>query len=248
MATGHEAGGFWVLNSSMRPIPETLQAIAELEPSLDDGTFLERLLSMGSSAETIAPDCVGVSVALRLHGVTFTLVSTTDEVAALDAVQYLSSGPCVQAVDDEHGIAASSEDLLDEPGWRAFAQATAAAGVRSTLTFPIVEGGMAVGSVNLYGSSDGAFDGKHHQLAEVFGAWAPGGVSNADLTFSTREDAVLAPAQLRDEARVDVATGIVAALRDVDVPTAAGLMLDAARRAGVPLVKLAEVIIHLRGS
>ena len=45
---------------------------------------------------------------------------------------------------------------------------------------------------------------------------------------------------------MDVATGIVAALREVDVQTAAELMQDAARRAGVPLVELAEVIIHLR--
>ena len=232
----------------MRAIPETLQAIAELEPYLDDGTLLDRLLAMGSRAQTIAPDCVGVSVAMRQHGVTFTLVSSADEVAALDAVQYLTSGPCVEAVDDGHGIAASSQELMDEPGWRAFAQATAAAGVRSTLTFPIVQGGRAVGSVNLYGSSDHAFDGRHQPLADVFGAWAPGGVSNADLSFSTREVAVRAPAKLRDEARVDVATGIVAAMREVDVQTAAGLIQDAARRAGVPLVKLAEVIIHLRSS
>ena len=177
----------------MRAIPETLQAIAELEPYLDDGTLLERLLAMGSRAQTIAPDCVGVSVAMRQHGVTYTLVSTSDEVSALDAVQYLTSGPCVQAVDDGHGIAASSDELMAEPGWRAFAQATAAAGVRSTLTFPIVQGTRTVGSVNLYGGSDHAFDGRHQQLADVFGAWAPGGVSNADLSFSTREVAVRAP-------------------------------------------------------
>ena len=122
----------------MEPIPETLAAIGELEPCLDDGTLLEQLVAMSSSRKTIAPDCVGVSVALRQHGVTFTLVASAEEVAALDAVHYLSSGPCVQAVDDGRGIAASSADLLDEPGWQAFAQATAAAGVRSTLTFPIL--------------------------------------------------------------------------------------------------------------
>jgi GAF domain-containing protein len=232
----------------MEPIPETLAAIGELEPYLDDGTLLEQLVTMSSSAQTIAPDCVGVSVALRQHGVTFTLVASAEEVAALDAVQYLSSGPCVQAVDDGRGIAASSADLLDEPGWQAFAQATAAAGVRSTLTFPILKNEQAVGSVNLYGRSDDAFEGRHRRLAAVFGAWAPGGVSNADLSFSTRDAAVRAPAKLQAEARVDVATGIVAALKEVDVQAAAELMLDAARRAGVPLVTLAELIIDLQKS
>jgi GAF domain-containing protein len=152
----------------------------------------------------------------------------------------------VEAGDEGRRIATSSEDLLDEPRWQAFAQATAAMGVRSTLTFPVMEGGRTVGTVNLYGSSDAAFEGKHQEIAAVFGAWSPGGVSNADLSFSTREAAVQAPERLRDQARVDVAIGIVAAMRQVDVQTAAELMLDASRRAGVPMPKLAEVIIHLR--
>jgi GAF domain-containing protein len=229
----------------MEPIPETLEAIAELDPHLDDGTLLERLLEMGSSVREIAPDCVGVSVASRRHEVTFTLVATTDEVAALDAIQYLCSGPCVEAVETGEGIATSGDDSMNEPGWQAFAQATAALGVRSTLTFPIIEDGAATGSVNLYGRSDAAFDGKHQRLAAVFGAWAPGAVSNADLSFSTRETAAKAPEQLRTQARVDVATGIVAAVRGVDVASAEELMLDAARRAGISLHKLAEVVLHL---
>ena len=230
----------------MEPVPETLEAIAELEPYLDDGSLLEQLLVRASMAQAIAPDCVGVSVASRQHGVTFTLVATSEEVATLDSVQYLTSGPCVEAVDDQQGMATSADDLLSEPRWKAFAQATAAAGVRSTLTFPIIEAGEAVGSVNLYGSSEDAFSGKSQQLAAVFGAWAPGAVSNADLSFTTRQAAARAPEELRDQARVEVATGIVAAMREVDVTKANELLREAARRAGVPLAKLARVIIHLR--
>jgi GAF domain-containing protein len=232
----------------MEPIPETLEAIAELGPEIDDGTFLERLLEMGSSVQTVAPDCVGISVASRRPGVTFTLVATSEEAAALDAVQYLCSGPCVEAVETDEGIATTGDDLMSEPRWQADAQATAAAGVRSTLTFPILEDGTATGSVNLYGSSAAAFDGKHQRLAAVLGAWTPGAVSNADLSFSTRMAATRAPEQLRTRARVDVATGIVAALRGVDVTSAEELMLDAARRAGISLPTLAEAIIHLRNS
>ena len=45
---------------------------------------------------------------------------------------------------------------------------------------------------------------------------------------------------------MDVATGILAALAHLDLRKAEELLRDAARRAGVPLVKLAEVIIELR--
>ena len=231
---------------AMEPIPQTLEALDELDPYVDHDTLLEQLTGMGARSRSIAPDCVGVSLASREHGVTFTLVATSEEIAALDGVQYVSSGPCVEVVQVEHGLATTSRDLLSEPGWLLFGQATAAAGIRSTLTFPIVESDEVVGSVNLYGRSEDAFAGKHQELAAAFGAWAPGAVSNADLSFSTRSVAEQAPNQLRSQTQVEVATGILAAASDIDVERAKEKLRDAAQRAGVPVFKLAEVIISLR--
>lgn len=230
----------------MEPIPETLEAIGELDPFLDDGSLLDQLLRTATRARAVAPDLVGVSVAVQEHGVTFTLVATDEEAAALDGVQYLTSGPCVEGLDDGQGMATTQEDLLSEPRWQALGRAAAAAGVRSTLTFPIAKAGRVVGTVNLYGGSSDTFAGKHQELAAVFGAWAPGAVSNADLSFSTRRTAEQAPDVLRAQAQVDAATGILAAARNVDVETALEHLVDAAQRAGVPLVKLAQTILELR--
>ncbi len=230
----------------MEPIPETLEAIGELDALVDDSSLLEQLIRTAALARAVAPDLVGVSVAVQEHGVTFTLVATDEESAALDAVQYLNSGPCVDGLDQGQGMATTQEDLLSEPRWQALGRAAAAAGVRSTLTFPIARAGRVVGTVNLYGGSEDTFTGKHRQLATVFGAWAPGAVSNADLSFSTRRTAEQAPDLLRMQAQVDAATGILAAARNVDVETALDHLRDAAQRAGVPLVKLAQTIIELR--
>ncbi|MGZ5398385.1 MAG: GAF and ANTAR domain-containing protein [Nocardioides sp.] len=230
----------------MEPIPETLEAIDELDPYLDDGSLLEQITRMAVEAAVIAPDLVGVSVAAQAHGVTFTLVATDEVTAALDGVQYLASGPCVDGLAEEQGVATTTQDLLSEPRWQAFGRAGAAAGVRSTLTFPIVNEGNVVGTVNIYGGSDDAFTGRHEQLAMVFGAWAPGAVANADLSFSTRRVAESAPELLRDQAQVDAATGILAAARNVDVETAKEHLMDAAQRAGVPLVKLAQAVLEVR--
>ena len=187
-------------------------------------------------------------MAARALGVTFTLVATDEETAGLDAMQYLSSGPCVEALESGQGIATGPADFLSEGRWQALGQATAAAGIRSTLTFPIVDAEAVVGTVNLYGRSDDAFAGKHEQLASVFRAWAPGAVTNADLAFSTRRLAEQAPGLLREQALIDTATGIVAAAHEVDVDTALEYLLDAAERAGLPLIKLARVIIVARQS
>ena len=229
----------------MEPIPETVDAIDELDPALDDGTLLEQLTRMADRARSVVPDLVGMSVASRDHDVTFTLVATDDEVAALDAVQYLDSGPCVDSFDSELGIVTTAEDLMDEDRWRAFGQATAAAGVRSTLTFPVVQEGAVVGTVNMYAAGTDSFSDRHEALAAAVGAWAPGAVANADLSFSTRRAAEQAPGRLQSQTLLDTAAGIVAVDHGLSVEEARERLEDAAVRAGVPLDKLARTIVHL---
>jgi GAF domain-containing protein len=229
----------------MEPIPETLEAIGELDVYFDDGSLLEELQRQAAEARRIAPGLVGLSVAARTHGVTFTLVATGDEIAALDGVQYLSSGPCVEALTEERGLITDSADLLSEPRWHALSRASAAVGVASTLTFPVLDAGQVVGTVNLYGAADDTFDGKHQGLSAVFGGWAPGAVANADLSFSTRTLAQSAPARLREDAVVDTAVGIVAGSRGMDLIAAREDIEDAARRAGIPLAALARMIVEM---
>ena len=227
-------------------IPESLKAFGELDAVVDEKRLAEHLVATAERAREVAPDLVGVSVAARRDGITFTLVATDEEIATLDAVQYVDSGPCVDAIDLGHGISTSTEGgLLSESRWRDFARASAAAGVLSTLTLPVVEDEVVVATVNLYGRADDTFTDRSEELAEVFGAWGPGAVANADLSFSTRAAAEQAPVLLKQAALVDTATGILAARRQVSVAQARDQLHDAARRAGVPIVKLARVVVEL---
>ena len=228
----------------MEPIPETLEALDEVQLYTDEANLEQQLRTTVSTAEQLAPGLIGVSLAFREHGLTFTLIATDEEIATLDAVQYVASGPCVDAVDLGHGIA-TPDGLLSEQRWQHFARASAASGVLSTLTLPVVEGDVVVSTVNLYGRTEDTFTGKHEVLAGVFGAWAPGAVANADLTFATRRAAEEAPTQLREAAIVDTATGMLAAERGVSVEEARAQLDDAARRAGVPVRRLAGVLVDL---
>lgn len=214
---------------------------------VDDVDMAERLVDAADRARRVVPGLVGVSIASRHLGVTFTLVATDEEIATLDAVQYVSSGPCVDAIDLGHGITTSPGGLLDESRWRDFARAGAAAGVHSTLTLPVVDpGGDVVATVNLYGRSADTFEGRHQQLADVFRAWAPGAVTNADLSFSTRAVAEQAPARLEQQAVLDAATGIIAAQRHIPLAEARAQLEEAARCAGIPVQRLARVIVGLQ--
>jgi GAF domain-containing protein len=227
------------------PIPETVEAVDNLDPSADDGSLLADLIRLAGRAQEIVPDLVGVSIASFDHGLTFTLVATAEEIAVLDAVQYVAGGPCVEAAETDR-VNEFEPDLLNEDRWRLFAEATAAHAVHSTLTLPVLSDGRVVGTVNLYAASRRAFVGQHEQLAEVFGAWAAGAVANADLSFTTRKEAERAPQILRNQNLIDLATGIVAAQLGVDVDTAVARLRDAASRAGVSLLQLARDIVGAR--
>ena len=209
-----------------------------------DGTDLEpAIAALVATAVAIVPELVGMSFSVVRDGVTFTYVATSDDVAGVDAAQYLDGGPCVRAATE--GIPLQTEhDLLDEGQWQLFAQASAAAGIRSTLSLPIMKGERVTGGLNLYGPQPDTFRGPAEQLARALGAWEPGAVHNADLSFTTRQDALATPGRLADRARIDQAVGVLIATHRVD-PTAARERLErAAAQAGVPLLNLANLVLE----
>ncbi len=232
----------------MKPIDQTIEAAGQVSSRRGEDNLLTRLQDLGDEVEALVPDCTGISIAWLEHGVTFTLVASDEEIAVLDALQYYDGGPCVDAVRMRTGIETGRADPLDEDHWRLFGQATAAAGVRSTLTFPVRgDGGSTVGSVNLYGASRNAFEGHHAELAELLGAWAPGAVRNADLSFDTRAVAEQAPRTLRAQGLVNRAVGMIVVHQGVDVATAHELLHTAATRAGIRPDQLAEALLQLGG-
>ena len=203
----------------MEFLPDTQAALNEYL-SLTDPDLAETLAAMGSSATRIVPDCVGLSLCLYTEDLTFTLVASNLVLAELDAMQYLDGGPCVDAVEENRGREESVPDMLDEERWQLFARASAAAGVASTLSLPILADGRVMGGINLYASTTQAFVGHHQELADALGASAVGAVTNADLAFHSRERAARAPAQLRDQQITEVAVGIIAARDQLEIETA----------------------------
>ena len=232
--------------SPVKPIPETAQAIEEFGPfAIENENLLAELLDKAHRVQDLVPQCVGLSVASSRDAVTFTLVATAQEIALLDAIRYVAGGPCLEAVETEQILAYERADRFDEQKWQLFAQATAAASVASTLTLPILEGERLFGSVNLYASTPTAFNGHHQAIARIFDAWAPGAVTNADLSFTSRSIAERAPDLLRAEIDLTVASSMIAHQDNVSIDAARRQLDEAARRAGVTEAQLAQTIVEL---
>lgn len=230
----------------VEPIPETARAIADFGPFIiENEDLLRELMAKAHRVQQLVPQCLGVSVASNADQVTFTLVASAKEIALLDAVQYIGGGPCVDAVRAERVVAYDRAELFSEEDWQLFAHATAAASVASTLTLPVVVSGQVEGSVNLYASTPNAFDGRHESLARIFDAWAPGAVTNADLSFSTRQVAERAPSLLREDVELAIASSVIANLDNLSIEEGRQRLRDAAQRAGVTEEQLAHTVIEL---
>jgi GAF domain-containing protein len=228
------------------PIPETVEAVTALDLA-GEGDLLARLLRLANRAQKIVPDLIGISLARLDENITFTLVATAEEIAVLDAIQYAAGGPCVEGAHTAEVQACDDNDLLSEERWQLFAEAAAAHTVRSTLTLPIFSGQRVTGSVNLYAASRQAFVGHHDQLAVIFGGWASGAVANADLSFTTRNEARATPERVRDLTVIEVASCVLAAQLGVSVDVGRATLRDAAARAGVSAADLAREIVDSHG-
>jgi GAF domain-containing protein len=224
----------------VEPIPETRDVLEQMLRVGDNKVPVE-LVRMGRRVVEIVPECVGLSLGLLRSGLTFTLVASSDDIAGLDAVQYLDGGPCVDGAHEN--LAVEVDDVLDERSWLTYVEASAAVGVRSSLTLPILASGeLVIGTVNLYASTPDAFEGHFEDLAEALGSHASKVISNADLSFSTRLAAAEAPQRLADQNDVDVALGLIADSQRVSIPTARERLRAAASRAGITEAQAARAV------
>jgi GAF domain-containing protein len=226
----------------VEPIPETREALRRLG-ELGDEQLGRDLEDAASAVGRRVPGLVGFSISVLEQDITFTYLTTAVPLAGLDALQYLDGGPCEEAVASGDVVAVNHEDLLDEGRWRLFAGASGSRGVGSTLSLPILAGPDVVGSVNIYGAAADTFEGRHEELAGLFGAWAPGAVTNADLSFSSRLRAAGAVHRLEELALVDLAVGVLVAAQTIPPVEARHRLDQAAARAGVSVVDVARLLV-----
>jgi GAF domain-containing protein len=231
----------------MQPLPEIAAELDRLTAmSGGDLDMAELLRSISELAVAVVPTCVGVSISINSTGGLYTITATSQELAVVDAVQYLSGGPCVDCF--ASGEELYVPDVLDENQWQLAAEAAAARGVRSTLSMPLRDGQKVIGALNLYGGELNSFEKKERLVAGIFGARFDEVVSNADLSFMTREFARELPERLAASSQVDEAVGMLMVRHGWSAPEARERLAEAASKAGVPPDRLANALVELKGT
>jgi GAF domain/ANTAR domain len=228
----------------VEPIPESLFALNRLS-ELGGEDMVAGLRRMAQEVVAAAPNCVGMSIAAMQDDLTFTFTASDDRFRLVDAAQYLEGGPCEEAALTGREVRVDVAEVLDEGRWLLFAQASAAEGIKSSLSFPLKAGG-PFGSVNLYANTFDAFEGRVPDLAAVFGTIAAEAITNADLSMRSQELARRAPQVLASHYSIDQAIGLIAGREHIDIEAAETRLREAAARATVPLVDLARLVLSTR--
>jgi GAF domain-containing protein len=224
--------------------PEVRLAAERLSELLEGEPDLARHLHVVSMvAELLIPSLVGCSLTLHVEGQPCTMSAVSEVAPVLDAAQYLDGGPCVEALD---GGSVPVDDVLDEDRWRLYRQTASGTGIRASLSLPLWSKDHEVmGALNLYASEPAAFKGQEDMLAEVFGVRVSDLVTNADLTFMTREWAGELPERVEALELTVRAARALAIRMGWAVEEARSRLADAAARAGAPIEKVAEAVLAL---
>lgn len=206
------------------------------------------LLDVARRIEAIVPECIGLSFSVVAEGFTMTLLAIDVPTAQLDASQYLEDGPCLAAVRGNEALDVNVEDLLDEGRWLTYARLSAAFGVASSLSLPVTVDGEVVGGANLYASTPDAFEGRHEAVANALGTVAEWAVTNADLSFSTRLQAIEAAEKLPLGRDIDIAVAVIAEQHGVSIDEAHERLRRAAAQAGISETEAARALSSLFSS
>jgi hypothetical protein len=115
--------------------------------------------------------------------------------------------------------------------------------VRSTLLLPVLRHGRVIAAVTFYASAPHAFERRVDGLAHAVGAWGPGAVRDADLSFSTRSEAAEAPARLRARVELGEARHVLACTRGISPEAAGAELREAAARVGIDETQVASIVL-----
>lgn len=123
-----------------------------------------------------------------------TAAATDELVLRLDAAQYdVHEGPCVTAIEADHGDVVVLEHVRHASRWPAYVEKAVPLGLRSAAAVRLFAGGRTVGVLNLYSLASDTVDPETRVLAELFAihaAYAYGHrrqVSHLERALETRE-------------------------------------------------------------
>jgi GAF domain-containing protein len=214
-----------------------LQNLLLEEPQLTD--FLQQVAQLAAAVVPAA----GCGVTMRRDNEVTTVASSGDLARQVDEIQYSAGqGPCLTAMFDSKTVAIT--DLATDDRWPDYRDRAIAAGVRGSLSLPLVTEGRSVGALNLYQTEAGEFS-----AAQVRNAWAFARQAMSALTLVLRHaQRLTVEEQLRDALAsrtvIDQAMGILMGQRGCNAAEAFDTLRETSQGSNRKLREVAVALIE----
>jgi GAF domain-containing protein len=169
--------------------PELREAFAALTQFfIGAQTLDETLLRVAEMSNRAVPAAAFVGITLMSGGRPQTTVFTDPVAPEIDAAQYdTGEGPCLHAFRTGNVVPVDSTRV--DARWPAFSAACVEHEIFSTLSIPLTVDTVTHGALNLYSTTEQAFDAEQAETAALFGAQAAIVLANAVAYWGARAHA-----------------------------------------------------------
>jgi putative methionine-R-sulfoxide reductase with GAF domain len=213
--------------------------LAALASGGDLKTFLADLVQLAAKHTPSAAAC-GLTMARSSGPVTVAATGPLAERA--DERQYeLDAGPCLEAMRD--GVVVRVEDMTREDRWGAYPALAADAGVRSSLSLPLVVEGRSRGALNLYATEAGAFGPDDETTGANWAGHASGALGVALRISDSDERADALQGGLDSRTTIGQAVGLLMARERCTADQAFALLRLSSQRRNVKLRDIAAGVV-----
>ncbi|HEU5392932.1 MAG TPA: GAF and ANTAR domain-containing protein [Streptosporangiaceae bacterium] len=131
-----------------------------------------------------------------------------------------------------------------QPRWPTFAQSAAAAGIKSTLSVPLVVGGDGLGALNIYSREENSFAEAEVALAATFASYASVALANARVYWRTQRLASQLEEALSSRGVIEQAKGIIIARQGCSADEAFQVLVRLSQHRRVKLRDVAAELVQ----
>jgi GAF domain-containing protein len=222
------------------PMTASLAALTRF--FVGDGTVQETLERVSNLTVDAIPAAEMVGITMLVEGRQRTAVFTDPEAPEIDQAQYdTGEGPCLQAFHD--GQITEIESTREPGKWAEFRKVAAAHGIGSTLSFPLLVDGTAVGALNLYARPERAFTDRDRETGTSFAAQAAIVLANAQAYWDAHDLSIRLGEAMQDRAVIEQAKGMLMAAQRFDEAAAFDMLVTASQRENLKLRDIARRIV-----
>lgn len=222
------------LDSAVRILSRLVLAEETLE------TTLSRVASL--ACRTLEP-CDLASVTMINQGRPSTPVQTEPLASDLDAAQYRSEGPCLEAYSVRSVVRGMIPASADR--WPEFTEAAHNAGIRSVLSVPLVASDRPLGALNLYSRSEAGYDENDEETAVLFSEQAAVACANAEVYWRTYSLTEHLREALESRDVIGQAKGILMVRRGCTPDVAFEALRKVSQHRNIKLRDIAEQVVYL---